>query len=89
MYSKLTTIVNETGLHARPASDFVRAASQFKSDITIQREGNGTAVNAKSIIFLLSQGLAKGTPVILSAEGEDEQEAVDTLAALIDSGFGE
>ena len=89
MYSKLTTIINETGLHARPASDFVRTASKFKADITIQREGSDTATNAKSIIFLLSQGLSKGTSVIISADGEDEQEAVDTLVALIQSGFGE
>lgn len=89
MYSKLTTIVNETGLHARPASEFVKAAAKFKSNITIQRDGSDTAADAKSIIFLLSQGLAKGTQVIISAEGEDEQQAVDDLVALIDSGFGE
>ena len=46
-------------------------------------------MNAKSVVLLLSLGLGKGTQVKLAAEGEDEQEAVEALAALIDSGFGE
>lgn len=89
MYSKMTTVVNATGLHARPASDFIREAAKYQSDITIQRAGSETAANAKSIIFLLSLGLAQGTQIIISAEGEDERAAVDALVALVDSGFGE
>lgn len=89
MYKRTTTIVNDTGLHARPASDFVKAAGKFESKIFIKRTGENEEANAKSIVFLLSLGLAKGTEVELYAEGSDEQLAVDSLVELIESGFGE
>ena len=91
MYTKVTTVCNPTGLHARPATEFVTEAKKYKSRITIQntQETEEDAVNAKSVVLLLSLGLGKGTKVKLAAEGEDEQEAVEALAALIDSGFGE
>ncbi len=91
MYTKQTIISNATGLHARPASDFIGAANKFKSEIAIRRlQGEDTeAVNAKSIVFLLALGLSQGEEVEISAEGEDEQLAVDSLIALIDSKFGE
>ena len=91
MYTKLTTVCNPTGLHARPATEFVTEAKKYKSKITIQntQEPEEEAVNAKSVVLLLSLGLGRGTPVTLAAEGEDEKEAVEALAALIDSGFGE
>lgn len=85
MYAKEVTITNPTGLHARPASEFVQAASKFKSNITIRRvdqESTATA-NAKSILILLSLGLVSGATVEIAAEGEDEVEAVDTLCDLI------
>jgi len=88
VYKKLTAIRNKNGLHARPASDFVRCASRFKSDITIRRPGDDTLINAKSIIIVLAAGMAQGEAVELSAEGEDEQTAVDTLAALLESCSG-
>lgn len=83
MYSKEITVINETGLHARPASDFVGLAGTFQSRIELQRVGEGDKYNAKSIIMLLSLGLAQGERAILSAEGADEKEAVDALAKLI------
>lgn len=83
MYSREITVVNETGLHARPASDFVRLAGTFKSCIELQRVGEEDKYNAKSIIMLLSLGLAEGEKAILTAEGEDEMEAVDALAELV------
>lgn len=91
MYTKVTTVCNPTGLHARPATEFVTEAKKYKSRITIQntQETEEDAVNAKSVVLLLSLGLGQGTQVKLAAEGEDEQEAVEALAALIDSGFGE
>ena len=90
MYSKTTNIINPTGIHARPAADFVGAAGKFKSNITIQKVGSTRGpANAKSIIFVLSQGLTKGSVVEIAADGEDEVAAVDTLIALVDSGFGE
>ena len=90
MYSRTVEIVNKTGLHARPASEFVQAAKQYRSKIKIQNCGDGyTPVNAKSIISVLTQCLAQGTTAQLSAEGPDEQEAVEALVALIQTGFGE
>lgn len=90
MYTKQATIVNETGLHARPASDFCRKAKGFQSAITIKNPVSGApAVNAKSVVMVLTLGAGKGTRVEISAQGDDEQEAVDALAAFIDSGLGE
>ena len=90
MYAKTVEIINPTGLHARPAADFVREAGKFKSKITIQKTGAARGpANAKSIIFVLAQGLAKGTTAEIRAEGEDEIEAVDKLAQMIEGGFGE
>ena len=57
MYKREATILNPTGLHARPASDFVKCAANFKSDITIGRVSSEKTVNAKSIVMLLSEKL--------------------------------
>ncbi|MCX7614459.1 MAG: HPr family phosphocarrier protein [Clostridiales bacterium] len=89
MYSKKTVIANNTGLHARPASDFIANATKFKSRIFIKRLDSGDEANAKSIIMLLSLALDKGTEVEIYAEGEDEITAVNSLIDLIDSKFGE
>jgi len=91
MYVKKTTIINKSGLHARPASDFVALAKQFKSKIKIKNLHSleDGAQNGKSIISVLSLAMGQGTPVEISAVGEDEQPAVDALITLIDSGFNE
>lgn len=89
MYAKRTMIMNKTGLHARPASDFIACASKFKSRIIIKRIDSADEANAKSIIMLLTLALENGTEVEISADGEDEIEAVDSLVALIESKFGE
>jgi len=91
MYARQVMVTNATGLHARPASDFVRLAGTFKSRIQIRRaaEPESKAVNAKAIIQILAFGCGQGTEVVIAAEGEDEREAVDALAALIESRFGE
>jgi len=91
MYTRDALIQNRSGLHARPASEFVACAKKFYSKITI-RSSDGDendAVDAKSIMLLLSIGLGQGDEVVITAKGEDEIEAVDTLVALIDSKFGE
>ena len=85
MYKREIEVKNETGLHARPASMFVNLAGTFKSKIELQRLGGEDLYNAKSIIMLLSLGLEQGEKAILSAEGEDEKQAVDTLAELVES----
>jgi phosphocarrier protein HPr len=90
MYCKTVEIINQSGLHARPASDFVKCAKQFKSKVMIKRlGGNDQPVNAKSIVSLLAQSLSKGQKAEISAEGEDEAEAVDALVEIIEFGFGE
>ena len=90
MYSEETTIVNATGLHARPACMFTKTASGFKSNVTVKKAGaEGDGVNAKSMLALMTQGLACGTTIVITADGEDEQEAVKALVELIESGCGE
>lgn len=88
MTEKKTIIKNSTGLHARPASQFVSCARNFLSKVYIKRD-SGDAINAKSIVMLLSGAFAMGEAVTIGADGEDEAEAVNTLVALVDSGFGE
>ncbi|HWQ80176.1 MAG TPA: HPr family phosphocarrier protein [Anaerovoracaceae bacterium] len=82
MLSKEITVKNKTGLHARPASEFVKTAGKFSSAISI--EFRDKKINAKSIVHVLSAGIAAGSTIILSAEGEDEQQAIETLADVID-----
>lgn len=88
--SAQTTIINATGLHARPASMFVAEAKKYESDVTIKNvDKDGAPVNAKSIMMVLAAGLGTGTKIEVACDGADEQEALDALVALIDSGFGE
>lgn len=90
MYSEETTIVNATGLHARPASMFCKMASGFSSDITVKKVGaEGSGVSAKSMLALMTQGLACGSQIVITAEGEDEQEAVHALVDFVMNGCGE
>lgn len=88
MVTKKVEIINKTGLHARPASEFVMLAKKFESKITLCKDG-GEPVNAKSMIRLLAEGIGQGTVVTLTAEGNDEKEAITELVDLISSGFGE
>jgi len=87
MEERKVTILNKTGIHARPASIFVKTASGFKSDITICK-GEAKA-SAKSLINILAFGLSKDVELTITASGEDEKEAVQALADLINSKFGE
>lgn len=87
MESQKVIIANKLGLHARPAHTFAKAATAFKSKITIDN-GKRTG-SAKSVINLIALGLVQGTEVTITAEGEDEKEAVSTLVNLINSKFGE
>jgi len=85
MISREVTVLNEVGLHARPATFFIQKANEFKSLITIAKDER--KVNAKSLLGVLSLGITKGTKIILAAEGPDEQEAIDELDSLIMSNF--
>jgi phosphocarrier protein len=80
-------ISNRLGLHARAAARFVREANRFRSKVTLTRDGR--SMDGKSILGILLLAAAQGTLLVVAAEGEDEEAAVETLAALIGGGFGE
>lgn len=88
MVKKQVEIINKTGLHARPASDFVMAAKKFECKITVCRE-DGEPVNAKSVVRLLAEGIGQGTVLEIAADGADEEAALAELVGLVESGFGE
>jgi phosphocarrier protein len=81
------TILNTLGLHVRPSAAMAGAAAKFKSAVSVLKDGQ--AVNAKSSIDLLTLAAVAGTELTLRAEGDDAREAVDALAALIQTKFGE
>ena len=87
MQQRDVEIMNKLGLHARPSAKLTQLASQYKSDVFMAR--NGRRINAKSIMGVMMLAAAKGSTVTLETDGEDEQEAMDALADLIASGFGE
>jgi len=87
MIEREVTIVNQLGMHARPAAQVVRTASAFTSEVEIVREG--MAVNAKSIMGVMMLAAECGSSVVLRARGADEAAAVEALAKLVAEGFGE
>lgn len=91
MFAKTTTLKNASGLHARPASEFVALAKQFESRVLLRNlsKPGAEATNAKSIVRVLAEGIPSGAQIEVSAEGPDEQDAIQKLIALVDSGFGE
>jgi phosphotransferase system HPr (HPr) family protein len=87
MHETTLVVRHEVGLHARPASLFVRTAAQFPCTITVTKDEK--TVNAKSIISILSLGVGQNNEITLQAEGERAEEALLTLTRLIESNFGE
>jgi phosphocarrier protein len=87
MPERAVTIVNKLGLHARPAAEIVKAASRFKSHITLVRDD--LEVNGKSIMGVMMLAAEFGATVVIRAEGEDAEPALDTLASLVAAKFGE
>ncbi len=87
MKRKEVEIRNKLGLHARPASLVVKLAGKFESEIQLIKED--TEINAKSILGVMMLAAGPGQRVTITADGNDEHEAVDALASLIESGFGE
>ncbi len=84
---RIVKIVNENGLHARPAAEVVKVAGRFKCDITMIRDD--LEVNAKSIMGVMMLAAECGSELIVRANGSDAQEAVDAIAALVANKFGE
>lgn len=87
MYSQEVKVQNQVGLHARPATFFIQKANEFKSSIWIEKEER--RVNAKSLLGVLSLGIVGGVDIRIIADGSDENDAVDTLVKLVESGFVE
>lgn len=85
MIKRDMTITNNIGLHARPATFFIQKANTFKSSIWIEKDDR--KVNAKSLLGVLSLGIAQGMVVTLIADGVDENEAVNTLVDLVQTGL--
>lgn len=85
MFAKETVVQNQVGLHARPATFFIQKANEFKSSIWIEKDER--KVNAKSLLGVLSLGVTKGISVTISADGTDEEDAVNSLVDLISSDF--
>lgn len=87
MTERRAKILNETGVHARPAGLFVETANKFHSTVRVaagDREADGL-----SILSLMLIELAPGTEIFIRTEGEDEEQAATALAALVESGFRE
>jgi phosphocarrier protein len=80
------TILNEKGLHVRPASALAQAASKFRARITVTKDG--TTVDAKFAMQLLMLAAEPGAALVIRADGEDEQAAVDALARFVQDRFG-
>lgn len=81
------TVVNKLGIHARPASMFVKLASQFASEVTVEKDGE--EVNGKSIMNLMMLAAGPGCRIRVSAEGADASQAVDQIETLLKSKFNE
>jgi phosphocarrier protein len=81
------TVVNRLGLHARAAARFVNVATRFESQVRVGR--GAKMMDGKSIMGILLLAAARGVAITITADGPDEQAAVDALAQLVESGFGE
>jgi phosphocarrier protein HPr len=87
MVQKSVKVVNRLGLHARPSAMFVSHAAKYKSEIFVEK--NGLKVNGKSIMGVMMLAAEAGSELIITAEGEDEQTAIDDLVELVGTGFGD
>lgn len=81
MYTQKYVVKCESGLYNRQATFFIQKANEFKSSIWIENEDR--KINAKSLLGVLSMGITKGMTVTLTADGEDEKEAVETLSQML------
>lgn len=87
MVEREVRIINKLGLHARPAALLVQKASQFESEIKLKREN--IEVNAKSIMGVMMLAAEMGSVITVTVDGPDEEEAVEAMAQVIQSRFGE
>lgn len=87
MQRREVEIVNKLGLHARASAKLTQLAARFPCDVHIER--NGRKINAKSIMGVMMLAAARGSTLVIEADGPDEAEALDAMRELIASGFGE
>lgn len=87
MVYKDVVVKNKIGLHARPATFFIQKANEYRSTIWVEKEER--RVNAKSLLGVLSLGIIGGSNIRIVADGSDENEAVNALVALLESGLEE
>ena len=80
-------IVNVLGLHARAAARFVRTATKYRASVTVSKDG--TTTDGKSILGILFLAAAVGSEIVIAADGEDENEALNALVELVADGLGE
>jgi phosphocarrier protein len=85
--SRQVRIANRLGLHARPAAEFVKLANRFSSDILVSRDD--MEVNGKSIMGMMMLAAEQGVDLVIRANGQDADDALSALAALVEQGFGE
>jgi phosphocarrier protein HPr len=86
LVSKTVKIENRLGLHARPSAKVVQVATKFKSEIYLEKDA-GNPVNGKSIMGVLTLAAAMGTEILVSANGEDEEEALRAVCEVLSSTF--
>lgn len=89
MLERNVKIVNQLGLHARAAAQLVRLASSFQSKITLKRTDNSVIADAKSILSVLTLAAPKGTEILLTVEGSDQENALAAVENIFKEGFGE
>lgn len=87
MCVKEVLVQNQVGLHARPATFFIQKANEYKSSIWVEKDER--RINAKSLLGVLSLGIVGGTTIKIIADGPDEEDAIDGLVKLVQSGFAE
>ncbi|HRP69212.1 MAG TPA: HPr family phosphocarrier protein [Turneriella sp.] len=87
MVSRSVTIQNESGVHARPAAVFVKMANRFPCDIFVEKDGQ--RINGKSIMGLMMLALTRDARIMITAEGEGEEDAVASLVKLVENNFME
>jgi len=85
--TRIATIKNELGLHARAAAQFVQTANKFRAEITVSKDGE--EVNGKSILNLMMLAAPIGSEILLKADGDDALDLLESLLRLIENKFGE
>lgn len=83
MISREVKVKSKVGLHARPAAIFVQTANNYSSDISVEK--NGKKVNGKSIMGIMSLGVANGENIVITVNGLDEKEAMEGLLSILEN----